>query len=130
MLSATFHSPSLALLVFNITKVSAQSPSATMSGMLLVLNPGGREGNTKRWFELHKDFVLYSFVTPYDLRALTATPLPGYEVVAGSELKSDPLVAEKDRHRVMKLFIQPNVAQCNLQKVYYFASSTQDETER
>jgi hypothetical protein len=34
-----------------------------------------------RWFALHPDFVLYSFRSHKDQRAVTATPIPGYTIV-------------------------------------------------
>jgi hypothetical protein len=34
----------------------------------------------RRWFALHPDFVLYSFRSHKDQRAMTATPIPGYTI--------------------------------------------------
>ena len=113
-----------------------------MSGFL-VLKPGvGSSSRTaksvKRWFSLLPDFVLYAFRTELDERAMTATPLPGYTVLTGAQLKADPSVAERDRDKIIKMFVQQssngvncdsNVSQL-FQKVYYFAGNSVEEVER
>ena len=81
-----------------------------MSGFL-VLKPGvgcsSRAAmSVKGWFALLPDFVLYAFRTELDERAMTATPLPGYTVLTGAQLRGDPSVAERDRDKIIKMFVQ------------------------
>ena len=77
----------------------------------LVLKPGVGSSSraaksVKRWFALLPDFVLYAFRTELDERAMTATPLPGYTVLTGAQLRGDPSVAERDRDKIIKMFVQ------------------------
>ena len=53
--------------------MSADSDSAIIQGQLTLLRNTSNNNNLKRWFSLHKDFVLYSFMSSKDDRALTAT---------------------------------------------------------
>ncbi len=114
-----------------------------MSGFL-VLKPGVGSSSraaksVKRYFSLLPDFVLYTFRTESDERALTATPLPGYTVLTGAQLKGDASVPEKEREKTIKMFVQPQQASATQQpaasdsqfkKVYYFAGTTPEEVER
>ena len=115
-----------------------------MSGFL-VLKPGVGSSSraaksVKRWFALLPDFVLYAFRTELDERAMTATPLPGYTVLTGAQLRGDPAVAERDRDKIIKMFVQQSsngvnsdpssISQLVFQKVYYFAGSSVEEVQR
>ena len=117
-----------------------------MSGYL-VLKPGSSTGpaynsaDAKRWFSLHRDFVLYTFRSEGERHALTATPMPGYTVLQGHELKGDSSVAERDREKIIKMFFQPKqqpvsggavsaVSAAQLRKVYYFAGNSVEEVQR
>jgi hypothetical protein len=52
----------------------------------------------RRWFAVHKDFVLYSFKAHQDVVAMTSLPLPGYRVsvVRGGSDGTDP----EDKFRI------------------------------
>ena len=102
----------------------------------------------KRWFALLPDFVLYTFRNETDIQAQTATPMPGYTIVSGPELKGDPTVAEKDRDRVIKMCYAPaqhpmannqgaginslaaSTSSLVCRKAYYFAGTSTGEVER
>ena len=111
----------------------------------MVLKPGVGSSSraaksVKRWFALLPDFVLYAFRTELDERAMTATPLPGYTVLSGAQLRGDPAVAERDRDKIIKMFVQQSsngvnssssdASQLVFQKVYYFAGSSVEEVQR
>ena len=118
-----------------------------MSGYL-VLKPSSqtsasfRSAAGKRWFALLPDFVLYTYRTEGDAFALTATPMPGYTVLYGNELKGDGSVSEKDRDKIIKMVFLPSAfvgghgglqvggAQSGYRKAYYFAGTQPEEVER
>lgn len=59
----------------------------------------------RRWFVLHRGFVLYSYKSRWDRKALTATPVPGYTVHFGAEeLRQDPVVPDREKDLVVKMF--------------------------
>ncbi len=100
---------------------------------------GGGAAPVKRWFALHDDFVLYTFASETDSHALTATPMPGYTVLSGPELKGEPGVAERDRERTIKMFYAPLMTspQTSLgamaaacRKAYFFVGSSPVEVKR
>ena len=100
---------------------------------------GGGAASVKRWFALHDDFVLYTFASETDSHALTATPMPGYTVLSGPELKGEPGVAERDRERTIKMFYAPLMTspQTSLgamaaacRKAYFFVGSSPVEVKR
>jgi hypothetical protein len=109
-------------------------------------SPGGLQSSSqitskpiKRWFALHSDFVIYTFLTENDNHALTATPMPGYSLFTGQELKGDSVVSEKDRDKTIKMFYMPfqtysqiplmsTAPECR--KAYYFTCSSVDDTKR
>ncbi|XP_013775232.1 FYVE, RhoGEF and PH domain-containing protein 4-like [Limulus polyphemus] len=70
-----------------------------------------------RWFSLHEDFVLYSFRSHEEEKALTSMPVPGYTVALPE--KSDNV---DGRENVFKLF--------HKKKVYYFQAADPTEQER
>jgi hypothetical protein len=100
---------------------------AIVSGHLM-LKCGLGEAKTpvRRFFALLPDFVLYSFRSEADDRALTATPLPGHVVVTGAELKGDAAVPERDRLKIIRMSTQHST----YRKVYYFAGAAVDEVQR
>ena len=120
-------------------KVPADS-SNIMSGYLVV--KGSSRGPSvkftgKRWFSLLPDFVLYTFRSSSDQEALTATPMPGYSVWTGSELRGDSSVTEKDRDRVIKMCYQPGSnssgmtpVQNGFRRVYYLAGTCPQNVAR
>lgn len=108
-------------------------------------SPGGLQSSTtstsrvtskaiKRWFSLHSDFVMYTFQRENDTHALTATPMPGYTLLTGPELKGDAVVSDKDRAKTIKMFYtpfqlsSPRAPECS--KAYYFTCSSADEAKR
>jgi len=106
----------------------------------LFLKSGGGVGAkpVKRWFVLTADFVLFSFKSDEDTAALTATPIPGYAVVGGADLRGDPLVSEKDRDRVVKIFYASNSLNNNsthpvpisARKTYYLTADSSKDMKR
>ena len=102
---------------------------------------GSGAATTKRWFALHQDFVLYTFRSETDCHALTATPMPGYTVLSGQEVKGEPGVSDRDRERTIKMFYAPLMtsqgsaahsaavsAACR--KAYFFVAANSDEVKR
>ncbi|XP_021930106.1 FYVE, RhoGEF and PH domain-containing protein 4-like [Zootermopsis nevadensis] len=73
----------------------------------------------RRWFALHPDFVLYSFRSHTDQRAMTATPVPGYAVVKVSYCKGESF-GEKDK--VFKMY--------HTKKMYYFQAESPDVVDK
>ncbi|XP_022240756.1 FYVE, RhoGEF and PH domain-containing protein 1-like isoform X2 [Limulus polyphemus] len=71
----------------------------------------------QRWFSLHEDFVLYSFRSHEDERALTSVPVPGYTVAIPDKAENID-----GRENVFKLF--------HKKKVYYFQAVDADEQKR
>lgn len=119
-----------------------------MSGYL-VLKPSSSQSSGsarsvagKLWFALLPDFVLYTYRTENDERALTATPMPGYAVLYGNELRGDGSVMERDRDKIIKMVFLPSTfvgghgglqvggAQNGYRKAYYFAGTQPEEVER
>ncbi len=88
----------------------ANSP-CTVNGYLNLKSVRGKTW-TKRWFVLHPDGVLFSYKLPSDDRALTATPVPGYQLSHGQGLKGDQMVCEKERELTFKMY--------SGNKAYYF----------
>jgi len=107
-----------------LLEVSAETPSAVHAGWLVLRPPGSKPATAKRYFVLRPDFVLYSFRTETDGAALTATPIPGFCVSTGAELKGDAHAPEKDRGRIIKLHHPSN------KRLYYFAGISEPEVER
>jgi hypothetical protein len=99
---------------------------------------GSGTSSVKRWFALHSDFVLYTFKAEEDCHALTATPMPGYTVLSGLELKGEPGVVDRDRDRTIKMFYAPLMtsqqsaasvsAACR--KAYFFVGGSPAEVKR
>ena len=99
---------------------------------------GSGASSVKRWFALHSDFVLYTFKTDEDVHALTATPMPGYTVLSGLELKGEPGVVDRDRDRTIKMFYAPLMtsqqsaasvsAACR--KAYFFVGGSPADVKR
>ncbi|XP_076313163.1 FYVE, RhoGEF and PH domain-containing protein 2-like isoform X2 [Tachypleus tridentatus] len=71
----------------------------------------------QRWFSLHEDFVLYSFRSHEDEKALTSVPVPGYTVAIPDKTEN-----VDGRENVFKLF--------HKKKVYYFQAVDADEQKR
>jgi len=105
--------------------VPASTPSVH-SGWLVLRPPGSKSVSNKRFFILLSDFVLYSFRSEVDCSALTATPLPGFTVLTGAQLKGDSGsgCSEKDRDKVIKMFHPSS------KRTYYFAGTTASDVER
>ena len=101
----------------------ASSPSVH-SGWLVLRPPGSKSSSTKRFFLLLPDFVLYSFRSEVDPCALTATPVPGFTILTGSQLKGDSGCSEKDRDKVIKMYHPPS------KRTYYFAGTSAQDVER
>ena len=99
---------------------------------------GGGAAPVKRWFSLHSDFVLYTFKSESDCQALTATPMPGYTVLTGPELKGESGIAEKDRDKTIKMFYAPLMTSqpCSssvsaaCRKAYFFTGTCLAEVKR
>ena len=97
---------------------------------------GGGAAPVKRWFSLHSDFVLYTFKSESDCQAMTATPMPGYTVLTGLELKGESGIAEKDRDKTIKMFYaplmtsQPSSVSAACRKAYFFTGSSVVEVKR
>ena len=97
--------------------------------------PGGGGGSngsgnkpTKRFFLLLSDFVLYSFKTENDSVALTATPLPGYQVATASELSGQLAIGEKESaERTIRL---QHPSRVNKKRVNYFVAETVHDAQR
>ena len=103
----------------------ANSPAAVHSGWLVLRTPGGsKPAPAKRFFLLLPDFVLYSYRSEAETAALTATPVPGFTVHLGPQLKGDSNAPEKDRDRIVKLVHSPS------KRTYYFAGTNAKEVER
>ena len=105
-------------------QVPATHPAAVHSGWLVLRPTGSKAATSKRFFLLLPDYVLYSFRSPADTSALTATPLPGSTVLTGPGLKGDSGCAEKDREKVVK------VVHGASRRTYYFAGTSAGEMER
>ncbi|XP_069692894.1 FYVE, RhoGEF and PH domain-containing protein 2-like [Periplaneta americana] len=73
----------------------------------------------RRWFALHPDFVLYSFRSHKDQRAMTATPLPGYTIAKVLELKGESF---NDKEKVFKMY--------HAKKMYYFQGESKEIVEK
>lgn len=104
------------------TKSPLESPvlqpeAAIVSGYLKLKT--GRRGTSwaRRWFALHRDFVLYSFKSDGDFLPLTSMPVPGFLV--GVAEKGDGVDL---KFPVFKLYHQ--------KKTYFFQASDTEELER
>lgn len=112
--------------------LSLRACQLSLSGVVT----GSGAGPVKRWFSLHSDFVLYTFKSEYDCHALTATPMPGYTILTGQELKGETGVPERDRDKTIKMFYAPLMTsqQSSLsaacRKAYFFTGSAQVEVKR
>lgn len=84
-------SPAGTLPPFPLPSGHRQDPGAVLSGYLRLKTGGRRAHWQRRWFALHRDFVLYSFRSERDELPLTSVPVPGL-CVATAE-KSDGLEA-------------------------------------
>ncbi|XP_077496772.1 FYVE, RhoGEF and PH domain-containing protein 2-like isoform X2 [Amblyomma americanum] len=62
-----------------------QCSGAVLSGYLRLKTGGRRAHWQRRWFALHRDFVLYSFRTEQDELPLTSVPIPGLAVAAAEK---------------------------------------------
>lgn len=115
----------LSNLIIIITQVPASTPSVH-SGWLVLRPPGSKSVSNKRYFILLSDFVLYSFRSEVDNSALTATPLPGFTILTGAQLKGDSGsgCSEKDRDKVIKMFHPSS------KRTYYFAGTNPSDVER
>jgi hypothetical protein len=111
-------------LTLNTPQVPASTPTAIHSGWLVLRTPGSKPAPAKRYFLLLPDFVLYSYRSEADPAALTATPVPGFTVHAGGQLKGDSNAPDKDRDRIVKLVHPPS------KRTYYFAGTTAQDVER
>jgi len=107
-----------------LLEVSATPPSCIHSGWMVLRSSSSKSTPSKRFFLLLPDYILYSFLTPTDLTALTATPLPGFTLLTGSSLKGDSGCSEKDREKVIKL-VHPNT-----RRTYYLAGTSPVEMEK
>ena len=105
-------------------QVPANTPAAVHSGWLVLRTPGSKPAPAKRFFALLPDFVLYSYRSEADLAALTATPVPGFIVASGPQLKGDSNAPDKDRDRIVKLVHPPS------KRTYYFAGTNAKEVKR
>ena len=129
-----------------LVQVPADS-QAIRSGFLKLRALNARTGNvekpSKRWFVLKGNFVLYSYHKETDSQALTASPLPGYTILHGDELKGDEFVHEGDRDRVIKMFVRRSsfvsygdgsstlkLQNAACKKAYYFEAKTSTVAER
>ncbi|KAK3929895.1 FYVE, RhoGEF and PH domain-containing protein 4 [Frankliniella fusca] len=72
-----------------------------------------------RWFALHSDFVLYSFRSHSDKRAMTATPVPGFTVSLVLDNKGEP---ESGKEKIFKMY--------HKRKTYFFQTSAREDTLR
>ncbi len=89
----------------------------------------GGVASAKRWLLLLPDYVLYTFGSDRDRRALTATPMPGYSVASGTaELSGDDAVAERDREKTIRIALEK--ANSVFSKLYYFAGNSPEEVQR
>ena len=112
-------------LTVHVSQVPADAPAAVHAGWLVLRPPGSKPASAEeRYFVLRPDFVLYCYRTAQDRVALTATPLPGFGVATGPELKGDSHAPDKDRGRIIKLHHPSS------KRVYYFAGKTETEVER
>ncbi|KAL3198138.1 hypothetical protein MRX96_014480 [Rhipicephalus microplus] len=62
-----------------------QCSGAVLSGYLRLKTGGRRAHWQRRWFALHRDFVLYSFRSEQDELPLTSVPVPGLAVAAAEK---------------------------------------------
>ena len=106
--------------VASLLQVSASAPSV-LSGYLLLKTQASKPW-TRRWFALHVDFVLYTFKSDSENMAMTATPLPGFIVIEGTELPDEDPLNAKDRIRAFKIH--------HSRKCYYLQASSQESKER
>ena len=67
---------------------------------------------------------MFQALSKADSAALTATPVPGFAVSTGAQLKGDGGCAERDRDKVIKLFHPGS------KRTYYFAGTQPAEVER
>ena len=130
-------------LKYFILKVPASSAQSIRKGYLSLKTSSNTNATSackatqplNRFFSLLPDFVLYSFRSHTDNFALTATPLPGYAVLTGPELKNDSLVPEAERELTIKLTVLPSrmgVAEESqaFRKLYYFCGKSKDDILR
>lgn len=104
----------------SLLQVSSSAP-AVLSGYLLLKTQASKPW-TRRWCALHGDFVLYTFKSDSEIKAMTATPMPGFAVIEGTELPDEDPLGIKDRIRALKIH--------HSRKSYYLQASSQDDKER
>ena len=62
---------------------------------------------SNKWcVDLLSDFVLCAFRTELDECAMTATPLTNHTVLTCTQLWDNPAMAERERHNIIKMFVQ------------------------
>ncbi|XP_015600047.1 FYVE, RhoGEF and PH domain-containing protein 1 isoform X2 [Cephus cinctus] len=104
----------------SLLQVSACAPSV-LSGYLQLKTQASKPW-TRRWFALHSDFVLYSFKSDSENLAMTATPMPGFAVTEGLELRDEDPLSLRDRDRAFKIH--------HTRKSYYLQASTEQDKKR
>lgn len=70
---------------FPLPQGQQQCSGAVLSGYLRLKTGGRRAHWQRRWFALHRDFVLYSFRSEQDELPLTSVPVPGLAVAAAEK---------------------------------------------
>ncbi|XP_049513328.1 FYVE, RhoGEF and PH domain-containing protein 4-like isoform X5 [Dermacentor silvarum] len=92
---------------------------AVLSGYLRLKTGGRRAHWQRRWFALHRDFVLYSFRSEQDELPLTSVPVPGLAVAAAE--KADGL-EPRTSAAAFKLFHQ--------RRAYVFQAQDAEDAQR
>merc|ERR1711892_341397 len=105
-----------------LLEVPANTVPSITSGWLF-LRPLGSKLSERRYFLLLSDFVLYSYRNEDDPCAITATPLPGYNLATGAKIKGDSYCTEREKERVFKL------SHPSTRRVYYFTGSSKSDIE-
>lgn len=96
-----------------------QCSGAVLSGYLRLKTGGRRAHWQRRWFALHRDFVLYSFRSEQDELPLTSVPVPGLAVAAAE--KADGL-EPRTSAAAFKLFHQ--------RRAYVFQAQDAEDAQR
>jgi hypothetical protein len=110
--------------------VPAFTASPIRSGWLTLRTSGHKP--SKRFFLLLSDFVLYSFKSETDTVALTATPLPGYQVATGGQLRGDGQPVEKECERTIRLQhpSKDHPSRVSKKRINYFVSESVHDAQR
>lgn len=103
-----------------LLQVSANAPSV-ISGFLQMKTQASKHW-TRRWFALHEDFVLYTFKSETESMALTAMPMPGFNVIDAMQLPEDDPLSSKDRTRAIKIH--------HAKKQYYLQSHSLEDKQK